>query len=81
MGLQRRKRQGTTGRLMAKRWEEISLELANLDSSSQLLRKEWELLKESCGHPRLPKRDWRLEDYSDTCPDCGYVAYFCMAGL
>lgn len=40
------------------------------------LEKEWEKLKENCNHSNLPEHSLG-EEYRDTCPDCGYIAY-CM---
>lgn len=59
---------------MEQRWQAVANAVAYHNAELQALRKEWEVLKGQCQHPKLPKRA-QLEEYSDTCPDCGFVAY------
>jgi len=59
---------------MQRRWQEIANALIFHEQESRVLRLEWERLKEACSHPSLPER-LIVEEYRDTCPDCGYVAY------
>lgn len=56
------------------RWQEIKQELQDQMVRAGELRKEWEVLKEGCVHPNLPKRQLGTE-YMDTCPDCGAFFY------
>ena len=56
------------------RWQVIANEIALHESALDALQKEWKILRKQCQHPKLPQHTV-IEEYRDTCPDCGYVAY------
>jgi hypothetical protein len=56
------------------RWRQLRIEIAALEDSLRLARKELTEIQEACKHPNLPKRG-QVEEYMDTCPDCWHVSY------
>lgn len=57
-----------------KRWERIKKELEGIETERKILRDDLKYLQSKCSHGSLPARE-PGEEYCDTCPDCGYVAY------
>lgn len=55
------------------RWHNIVTELVYHNQEIKQLNKEWDKLKEECSHHKLPNRG--IEEFRDTCPDCGFVSY------
>lgn len=63
----------------AKVWELYRNRLVQLDREKSEVAAVWEEMQALCDHSKLPNRELG-EEYADTCPDCGHVAYCYQIG-
>lgn len=59
-------------------WRVLARRLNELEADASTVRNELRELQSCCTHAKLPKRSFG-EQYSDLCPDCGFVSY-CYRG-
>ena len=66
--------EGRAAKQSEPRWQQIKNEIERIDERRRLLSTELQEIKQRCPHASLPKRG-PVEEYMDTCPDCGHVRY------
>ncbi len=52
----------------------LRTKLEGLDQQREVVQTQLRMIREACAHPQLPTHALG-DEYMDTCPDCGHVAY------